>query len=128
MGITAIVAAIIAASQSSSTAWFWTWEAEAGIALLIGFGSMALKMRASGSNLQSAPARKFVLGLLPPLVAGTLLTIVLQREDLPGLLVGSWLLLYGTAIVTAGAFSVRIVPVLGICFMGPRHGGAVRTG
>jgi hypothetical protein len=117
MGVTAIVAAIIAAAQSSTTAWFVVWEVEAALALAIGTASMALKMRASGLTLYSPSARKFVLGLLPPLVAGLLLAIVLQREDLPGVLTGSWLLLFGTAVVTAGAFSVRIVPVMGICFM-----------
>jgi hypothetical protein len=45
------------------------------------------------------------------------LTVALFGNGAPELLPGTWLLLYGTGVVTAGAYSVRIVPVMGGLFM-----------
>jgi hypothetical protein len=117
IGLSAVIATLVAAAQHSDGAWVRVWELEAAFALLIGALATAYKAKGSWPRLLAAPARKFLLGLVPPLVAGALMTVVLQREDLISVLPGAWLLLYGAAIVTAGAYSVRIVPVLGLCFM-----------
>jgi len=117
MGLTALAAAVIASRQSSFDAWFVTWMAEAAVALSIGAITMSRKASSAKQSLASAPARKFALSFAPPLLAGGVLTVVLYRHGLGSALPGLWLLLYGAGVVTGGAFSVRIVPVMGSCFM-----------
>src|SRR5206468_10553280 len=75
------------------------------------------KSRRAASPILSTSGRKFPLSFSPPLIAGLLLTIALYRAGLAAMLPGAWLLLYGAAVTNAGAFSVKIVPAMGICFM-----------
>lgn len=117
MGVSALAASVIAARQSSQTLWLATWLVEGVFAIALGAWSMKRKADRAQVPLLSAPARKFVLSFAPPLLVGALLTLVLYRAGLTGAIPGTWLLLYGTGVVTGGAFSVRIVPVMGLCFM-----------
>ena len=117
MGVTALVAAVLAVRQPTVEAWLTTWLMEAALAIVIGAWAVSVKARAVNLPLLSGAARKFVLSLSPPFVAGVLLTSALYRTGHTALLPGLWLLLYGAGVATGGAFSVRIVPVMGVCFM-----------
>ena len=117
VGATALGAALLAARQTTPELWLVTWLGEAVVALSIGATALVRKAFAVHDPLLSGPGRRFGLSFLPPMVVGGLLTVALWRAGLWQALPGTWLLLYGAGCVTGGAFSVRIVPVMGLCFM-----------
>lgn len=117
LGFTALAAAELAARQSSPDGWLRVWLAEGLLALALGLLACSWKANRRGLPLFSGPARKVALGLAPPLVAGAFLTFLLFRSGQEAALPATWLLLYGAGIMTGGAFSVSIVPVMGLCFM-----------
>ena len=117
MGLTALAAAWLAARQTTPLSWAMVWLAEAFVAVAIAAPAAATKARRANSSLFRGPGRKFVLSFAPPIVVGGLLTLTLIQMGIFSALPGVWLLLYGTAIVTGGAFSVRAVPIMGLCLM-----------
>jgi hypothetical protein len=117
MGVTALAAAALAFRQETASRWLAVWVAEALLAFVIGSAALARKARASTGPVFSRPARRFLLSYVPPIAVGALLTLALHRAALDHALPGVWLLLYGTGVVTGGAFSIRIVPAMGLCFM-----------
>ena len=117
IGVTALFAALVASQQKTLGAWLAVWMVEAATSACIAGWTMYRKARGSDTPLLSRPGRKLIINLSPPMVVGALLTVVFYRAGLTAQLPGLWLLLYGTGIVTGGAFSVRPVPVMGLCFM-----------
>ena len=117
MGTTAVVAAYIASQQIYLRNWLIVWLTEAFLAAAIGFLAMWQKSKIAGSSLTSAPARKFAFGFVAPLLAGVAITLGLWRYEHFEMMPPIWMLCYGAAVVTGGAFSVRAVPVMGWIFM-----------
>ncbi len=61
--------------------------------------------------------RKLALCLVPGLFAGAVLTLIEWRAGNVSAIPGTWLLLYGCALVSASAPTARIVGVLGALFV-----------
>jgi len=117
MGLSALLAALISSQLPSHQIWFATWLGEAILGFGIGAWAMVQKARIVKTPLLYGPGRKFAISLLPSIIAGAVLTLVLYTQSLFALMPGVWLLVYGLAVVTGGAYSVKVVPVMGVSFM-----------
>ena len=117
VGALATLVAAIAGRQPTPVGALRVWLVSAALLPLVMLVAIVHKARRAKMPLLSGPARKFVLSFSPPMIVGALLTVVMYRGGLVEAIPGMWLLLYGTAVVAGGAFSVQIVPVMGLCFM-----------
>ena len=115
MGVVGVAAALAASLQPTPERWLATWLAAAVVAIAIGLVTMGRKMRQGGIALPAS--RRFALGLAAPLVAGAALTGGLWLRGAWALMPAVWLLLYGTGVVTGGAFSVAAVRAMGVGVM-----------
>lgn len=116
-GVIAFATAIATRALKPGPVWLGGWLAAAALAVVTGVASSIWKGRRAREPFIFAPMRKFVLGFAPPITVGVVLTFYFARLGLFDLLPACWLLLYGAGIMTGGMFSVRSVPVMGICFM-----------
>jgi hypothetical protein len=117
MGATALFAAFAAHLSRSPRAWLGIWGFESLLALVIGLAFSYRKAMRDGAPLLSRPFRRFVLAMVPAVFVGALLTFVLYQAGLNNLMPSVWLLLYGVGVSSGGAYSVRVVPIMGICFL-----------
>ena len=116
IGCTALVIGPVAARESRA-GWVVTWVVEAFVAAGISAWFMARKAHRAGVPLLSGPVRKLVLSFAPAMFVGAVLTVLALYLRIPRLLPGLWMLLYGTGVLSAGTYSVPIVPVMGAGFM-----------
>lgn len=117
VGATAVVAALVAQLFGHGKDWVIVWAAEAFLALLISVWFMYNKARSASLPLLTGTARKLLFSFTPIFVVGMVVTFAFMQRGLYELLPAVWMLLYGSGVVAAGAFSVRIIPVMGAAFI-----------
>lgn len=118
VGCTALVAGFLATRPGLAGDWLAIWMGDALLALVIGIWGLHRKARSQGVRLLRGVGRRFLFMVTPPLLAALLLTLVLKDSTSAWVIPALWLLLYGSGIVSAGTFSVRPVPIMGLCFIG----------
>src|SRR5687767_10069120 len=61
VGVSAVVAAVVATSRESASGWLLVWLAEGVVAVAIALAAMIVKARRAGMALLSGAGRKFAL-------------------------------------------------------------------
>lgn len=117
VGATAFAAAAVAVAQPTLRGQLIAWFAAAAISIAISAYAITRKARRANAPLFHGAARKFLLSFVPPMTVGAILTYVLLKSNNSALVPPVWLMLYGTAVITGGAFSVRVVPLMGLLFI-----------
>lgn len=122
VGATALVTSVLAARYSHwISRWMAIWIAEAFVAASIAVIAGYRKANRLGLPLWTGPGRRMIVALAPPFAAGAALTLALYLNNyqfrLATMVPGTWLLLYGVALMAAGAHSVPPIPVMGAAFL-----------
>lgn len=117
LGATALFAAWFAAHAPNPGSWLRIWLADAVVAAAISALCMRAKAARLGLPLLTGPGRKVAAGLGPAFAAAAVLTYLLHHNAADSALPASWMLLYGAGVLAAGAYSVSLVPAMGLSFM-----------
>jgi hypothetical protein len=121
MGAIGAAAALLTYVPPMGNYWLSVWLAAACVAFVLGGALVARQVSQRGGLLISGPLRRFLMCLCPGLFAGAVLTLVLSLADMQRLIPGTWLLLYGCAVIAASTAthsrSLPIVASMGVLFV-----------
>lgn len=121
MGMVGLAAAGFASLPALASSWLVIWLVASVLGSGLGVALIARHRSGAGLPLYRGPARRFVLCLMPALLAGAVLTAVLYTAGEQRLIPGTWLLLYGSAVLSATLLTapamMRLIGIMGALFV-----------
>ena len=117
MGLIGSGAAAAAAMPALAPHWLALWLLAALLAAAAGGWLLVRQSARQGFTLWGAPVRKLLLCLVPGIAAGALLTLALERAGAASLLPATWLLLYGSSLISVAATTRRLIGLMGALFV-----------
>jgi hypothetical protein len=117
MGLVGLLAALFSSAPSLHHLWLPIWMVAALMATVLG-GSLVLRpSELHELPLIGAPITKFALCLLPSIFGGAVMTAVDWTYGNLHAIPGTWLLLYGCALVAASVATTRTIGLMGASFI-----------
>jgi len=118
MGSVGLLAMVLSSAPGLREYWLAIWLASAALGGGIGFALMRRPASLRSLLLFGTPLRRFALGLFPALFGGAVMTGLHWTNGNLHAIPGTWLLLYGCALISASVAATRILAVMGAAFIG----------
>jgi hypothetical protein len=116
LGVIGLLAAALASIANFREHWLSIWLVASVVAAAAGGALVARESSLRNLRLIGTPLRKFALCLSPSLGAAVVMTAVHWSAGNLHAIPGTWLLLYGCALIAASAATTRTIGVLGALF------------
>lgn len=116
MGVVGLLAMVICSAPGLREFWLGIWLASAALGGGLGFALVTRPASLRGLLLYGTPLRKFALCLFPALFGGAVMTGVHWSYGNLHAIPGTWLLMYGCALISASVAATRTIAVMGGAF------------
>ena len=116
MGLVGLLAAVLSSTSGLREHWLGIWLLAAAVAASLGTALVARPSSLRGLTLSGTPIRKLALCLIPSMFAGAVMTAVHWTSGNLHAIPGTWLLLYGCALIAASVPTTRTIGVMGGLF------------
>jgi hypothetical protein len=116
LGVIGLATAAISSTSTWHPYWLGIWLTASLLGAAVGGTLVVRESSLRSLRLIGTPLRKFVLCLTPSLFGAVVMTAVHWLSGNLHAIPGTWLLLYGCALIAASAATTRTIGVLGGCF------------